>query len=204
MAGRSSYTAVAPLAGVTVQAIEVKGAIPTRHGIREAGAGGSNPLTPTSLSKHLATKTCRAARVKTEQNTSVATRYWHGMAGTLPACSDERAHRRAARRPGAGRDHPRADGLMPRHVAVDPHAGLVLVRPAPAIGRCGVVVEECRHPGRRSLAAIADAHSAAAGTRLRRVGVREVAGSITLLAYHPCASGPLSIYPPRQVPRSSP
>lgn len=69
MAGRSSYTAVAPLAGVTVQAIEVKGAIPTRHGIREAGAGGSNPLTPTNKIKTLEAGGGTRGSPKRQQNT---------------------------------------------------------------------------------------------------------------------------------------
>lgn len=62
-------TAVAPLAGAITQAIEEKGAIPMRHGIREAGAGGSNPLTPTNKFKTLEADGGTRRSPKRQQNT---------------------------------------------------------------------------------------------------------------------------------------
>jgi len=63
-------TAVAPLAGASAQAIGRKGAIPMRHGIREAGAGGSNPLTPTNKIKTLEAGGETRGSSKRQQNTA--------------------------------------------------------------------------------------------------------------------------------------
>ena len=62
-------TAVAPLAGVTVQVIERKGVISMRHCFREAGAGGSNPITPTNKFKTLEADGGTRGSPKRQQNT---------------------------------------------------------------------------------------------------------------------------------------
>ena len=47
----------------------------------------SNRIGSAILSKHLATKSNRLKPAKTERNRFIESRYWHGTAGALPACS---------------------------------------------------------------------------------------------------------------------
>jgi hypothetical protein len=91
------YTAVAPLAGVAVQAIEKNGLFPMRHGFREAGAGGSNPLTPTNKIKTLEAAGGTRQSLKRQQNTPkngtplhrcyTAPRFAPGRAGMIRSLS---------------------------------------------------------------------------------------------------------------------
>ena len=69
MVGDCRCTATAPLSSAAVQAIDLYHVFSASPGLREAGAGGSNPLTPTNEIKTLEADAATRQSPKRQQNT---------------------------------------------------------------------------------------------------------------------------------------